>query len=377
MAVFGALHPVTPIDPGGAIAQRQTANLPFLAKLELGQHLRATVQAALSNGEFALTLHSQDGQALNGPALHMKLPAGARPGDIFNLTFVARLPRPEFALAADTSLNVESPSLLSGIGRFIGDLLSRPVFPNNPSALSRNTPLLERPPSDGFELSLRLAQAMGRSGLFYESHQAQWIAGAKPLSELLREPQAHLAGLRTLSQDTGMNEANARATVNVTMEFGESDAPSVPDRLHLDHLDSAHPEPDYLGPVHRDALALVRQQLEVLETRHIAWQGEAWPGQALTLEAFEEDCRGREGRDETDQDYAIPWKTRLRLDLPNLGRVIADLRLHRHGLEISFCAPDHATTAILRSGAASLAHDLEGAGIKLLGMGVNVNEERD
>lgn len=129
MAVFGALHPVTPIDPSGAIAQRQTANLPFLAKLELGQHLRATVQAALSNGEFALTLHSQDGQALNGPALHMKLPAGARPGDIFNLTFVARLPRPEFALAADTSLNVESPSLLSGIGRFIGDLLSRPFFP--------------------------------------------------------------------------------------------------------------------------------------------------------------------------------------------------------------------------------------------------------
>jgi hypothetical protein len=131
-----------------------------------------------------------------------------------------------------------------------------------------------------------------------------------------------------------------------------------------------------LEPVHRDTLALVRQQLEVLETRHITWQGEAWPGQAITLETFEEDHRGREERDETDQDYAIPWKTHLRLDLPNLGRLVADLRLHRHGLEISLCAPDHATIAILRSGVMSLAHELEGAGIKLLGMGVKTNEEQ-
>src|SRR5690348_4199150 len=121
MAVFNALHPVAAIDPSGASAQRHAANFPFLAKLELGQHLRATVQVALSNGEFVVMLHPQDGQVLDRAALHMKLPAGARPGDVFNLIFVTRLPRPGFALAADIPPDAEppsSPSRLSDTARF-------------------------------------------------------------------------------------------------------------------------------------------------------------------------------------------------------------------------------------------------------------------
>src|SRR4051812_2225416 len=305
----------------------------------------------------------------------MKLAAGARPGDILNLIFVARLPRPEFALAADTPLNVKSSSLLSGTGRFIDDLLRLPVFPDNPLALSRNVPLLERPPGDGFELSLRLAQALARSGLFYESHQAQWVAGAKPFSELLMEPQAYLAGLRSLPRNGEKNEMNARATVRAMVDSAVDRAPSVPDHIRSDS-DGPHPRPSHAGPVHRDALALVRQQLEVLETRHITWEGEAWPGQAVTLEAFEDDYEGSAGRGDANEACARPWKTCLRLNLPNLGPVVANLRLHRHGLEVSLSADDHGATSILQSGAVSLAHGLEGAGIKLLGVGVSTNEEQ-
>ncbi|HHT9057282.1 TPA: flagellar hook-length control protein FliK, partial [Burkholderia cenocepacia] len=38
-----------------------------------------------------------------------------------------------------------------------------------------------------------LAQAVSESGLFYESHLAQWLAGQRPLAALMREPQARLA----------------------------------------------------------------------------------------------------------------------------------------------------------------------------------------
>jgi hypothetical protein len=375
MTVFNALHPVTAIDPGGAIAQRHVANLPFLAKLELGQHLRATVQAALSNGEFAVMLHSQAGQLLDA-ALHMKLPAGARPGDVFNLIFIARLPRPGFALAGDTPPDAEPPSppsRLSGTARFIDDLLRHSVFPDRPAALTGNTPLLEKPPGEGLELSLRLEQAVARSGLFYESHQAQWIAGVRPFSELLMEPQAHLANSESPIGNTDRREVKPRATAGA-MDPAVAGAPPVLDYTHLD-LDSA--PPSHLGPVHRDALAVVRQQLEVLETRHIIWRGEAWPAQTIALEAFEEEHGRPEGRDEAHQAYAVPWKACLSLRLPSLGQVTANLRLHRHGLELSLSAPDHGTTAVLRAGTAALAHGLEGAGIKLLGMGVNAREERD
>ncbi len=361
MPAFDALHPVAAINPGGAIAQRQAGNLPFLAKFELGQRLRATVQASLSNGEFAVMLHSLDGRVLNGPALHMKLPVGVRPGDIFNLIFVAREPRPEFVLTTDTPRDADS-SLLSGTGRFINDLLRRPVFPDSPATLSRNAPLLGTPPGDGNELSLRLAQALGHSGLFYESHQAQWIAGTKPFSALLMEPQAHLAVPGSQSRNVDMDDANARTTTDLAVR----NVLPVQDSIHSDQ---AHPD-----PVHPDALALVRQQLEVFETRHIAWQGEAWPGQTFAMEAFEEGWREGEGG-EPDQGCAIPWQTCLRLTLPNLGRVAAHLRLHQYGLEVSLTAHDHAATAILQSGAVSLAQGLKGAGIKLLGMGVNIDGE--
>ncbi|EOH6282417.1 flagellar hook-length control protein FliK, partial [Burkholderia cenocepacia] len=42
-------------------------------------------------------------------------------------------------------------------------------------------------------LRAALAQAVSESGLFYESHLAQWLAGQRPLAALLREPQARLA----------------------------------------------------------------------------------------------------------------------------------------------------------------------------------------
>ncbi|MBR8421228.1 flagellar hook-length control protein FliK, partial [Burkholderia dolosa] len=42
-------------------------------------------------------------------------------------------------------------------------------------------------------LRAALAQAVSASGLFYESHLAQWLAGQRPLAALMREPQARLA----------------------------------------------------------------------------------------------------------------------------------------------------------------------------------------
>ncbi|MBR7990813.1 flagellar hook-length control protein FliK, partial [Burkholderia cenocepacia] len=42
-------------------------------------------------------------------------------------------------------------------------------------------------------LRAALAQAVSESGLFYESHLAQWLAGQRPLAALLREPLARLA----------------------------------------------------------------------------------------------------------------------------------------------------------------------------------------
>ncbi|ENH6343043.1 flagellar hook-length control protein FliK, partial [Burkholderia vietnamiensis] len=59
----------------------------------------------------------------------------------------------------------------------------------NAAAAVRDTPAA--PPTAA--LRAALAQAVSESGLFYESHLAQWLAGQRPLAALMREPQARLA----------------------------------------------------------------------------------------------------------------------------------------------------------------------------------------
>jgi len=56
-------------------------------------------------------------------------------------------------------------------------------------------PLLQAAPADGegtATLSNALAKLVDQSGLFYESHLAQWVSGQRPLASLLQEPQAAL-----------------------------------------------------------------------------------------------------------------------------------------------------------------------------------------
>ncbi|MEO6562233.1 MAG: flagellar hook-length control protein FliK, partial [Nitrosospira sp.] len=128
-------------------------------------------------------------------------------------------------------------------------------------------------------------------------------------------------------------------------------------------------------PVNPAAMALVRQQLEVFETRQFAWQGVAWPGQSIAWEATEEASQKHEKPEGPSEQSAAAWKTCLRLTLTNLGQITANLRLDARGVEIRFAAVDPETAAVLRGGATPLASGLESAGIKLLGMGVDLDQE--
>lgn len=350
MLALNALNGIVSVRPSGSSAHRQASYAAFLAVLEPGQHLRAKVQASLSNSDFAVVLDGPD--IAEKQLFHMKLPAGTRPGDVLNLIFVSRHPRPAFMLMPGTSSTAVSIPL-SEAGRFISGLLGRPASPASPASPSSTLPLLAAPPADGVQLARSLASALRFSGLFYESHQAQWIAGSRPLAELLLEPQAPLSGLRPRLPVT--NAQQSASNIGGSNIFGVT-------------RDNSGDDP---APVHPDALAMVRQQLEVFETRQISWQGLAWPGQPIEWEVAEEKP---EASDEPGQ-APVAWRSRLSLTLPNLGQISVNLRLDAHGVEVRLTAAEPVTAFMLRAGAAPLADGLESAGIKLLGMGVDLNEE--
>jgi hypothetical protein len=176
-----------------------------------------------------------------------------------------------------------------------------------------------------------LRGALADSGMFYEAHQAQWLADERPLAALLREPQSRLPPLAA--------DGAAEAT-----------PAGMPQLREL--------------PVHRDALTMVRQQLETLETQHVVWQGSLWPGQTIEWQV------GEAPTQESATDDGREWRSHLRLTLPRLGGVEATLLVSALGVRVSLRAETETSAAMLDQNRRSLRTALTDAGVTPLSIGV-------
>jgi hypothetical protein len=288
-----------------------------------GQQVTATVLSQLPNGRFLVQVNDQH--------LDLNLPRNTQPGSQVELRYVGAHPRPTFLLETQPTASPRPAVNLSDTARFIHALLSRAGQLGEETApLARSTPILPAPPANGApdvaQLALALKSTLTHSGLFYESHQAQWVTGQRTLAELLREPQGRLAEPRAhLAARAGMADPDARPMAPQPPEGGAS-RESAP-------RESSVPVPpaEPREPVHPQAAALVRQQLEVLDLRQLVWQGELWPGQTLRWEVEE-----REGEGSAPGERE--WATRVHLTLPRLGEVEARLRLTAQGVQVDILA---------------------------------------
>ena len=117
-------------------------------------------------------------------------------------------------------------------------------------------------------------------------------------------------------------------------------------------------------PIPERLMPVVHQQLDALATQQYVWQGQAWPGQAI--EWIIEDPQGESGAE--GEDAEENWNTTLRLTLPRLGGVEAQLHLTPAGVALRLRADDEATIRALDAGGAALASALEAANLKLTGL---------
>jgi hypothetical protein len=160
-----------------------------------------------------------------------------------------------------------------------------------------------------------LHDALSHSGLFYESHQAQWIAGTRPTTQLLLEPQNQLTPKQppqnVLPQNTGI----------ISPDMADKPASPLP-------LAQTASEARVIAPnIPEHLQTLVKQQLGALETHQVLWQGQVWQGQEMRWEVREESPhRNAQGMEEGQ------WITQIHLDLPNLGGVSAHLSFNGNAL---------------------------------------------
>ena len=90
---------------------------------------------------------------------------------------------PIVPLAADAANQPYAYWKISTAGRMIGQLLLREGETPQSAALNRGQPPPGPATGERRRTGADLAKAVGQSGLFYgESHQAQWLAGQRPLA---------------------------------------------------------------------------------------------------------------------------------------------------------------------------------------------------
>ncbi len=288
-----------------------------------------------------------------------KLPVPPQLGQRLNLTFVAAAPRVTFALpeSAEPALPVPpSPGAeISPAGRNLNALVQALVparSAGQPGAVQDPVPLLPAPPREAAPLAAALQRSVERSGLFYESHLAEWVAGERPLAQLRDEPQGRLAPRPAVLADTG---GVARMPGGIAQDALE---PATEARQPAGTVPAAHAAAD-LDRVDPQATAQVRMQIESLDARQIVWQGLPWPGVQM-------EWRVDEPPEESVQpDGSVAWTSHLKLSFPVLGEVEADLVLAGNALRVHLHASERTSRDALQEAQPALENAMAAAGLRL------------
>lgn len=330
--VAGQAQQTQPVTPAARITD-------VLSNLVPGQRVLAEIQALLPNGTYRALVGQRE--------VTLALPFSAKAGDSLELEVAESDGKLTLAFVANrgepstTAKDQSVPTSLSSTGKLIGELMKGIDGEGKrapPTPLNGNQALLSSSPKSGAEFAPILKQALSQSGMFYEAHQARWVAGQLPTEQLRQEPQGR----------------------QPTETSGQANNPAPSSTSSLAARDGNIAQPQQPGGIPRDIAPLVQQQLDGLANQNFAWQGQIWPGQKLWWEIGENTEDPQSGDGET----AARWRTRLKLHLPLLGEIDAQLQLDSGGeLGIRILSGSDEGESRLRNAIPELHEQLQTAGL--------------
>ncbi|MDE2131543.1 MAG: flagellar hook-length control protein FliK [Betaproteobacteria bacterium] len=335
----------------------------------LGQSVQGTVLAETSSGVFTVRVAQQ--------LVQLNLPETIHTGDVVQLQVLSLQPRLTFGLS--TSENpASSQQQLSDAARLLSNLTTdapTKALIQSPT----QTPLLSSANAtpETAQLATQLQQAIQDSGLFYESHQAQWVAGALTTARLMTEPQNQLlpspqpadanpsrpVPAEMLPFQTPQSQAAQSLLIQPPLSPGLSNPPGGTPAA-VGHNPAV---PPHLQP-------LVQQQLQALETGHILWQGQFFPGQNMQWEIWQQPGQGGGGQ-APDPQQATQWATSIQLNLPHLGLVNARLQWSAAGVQVGVTAGSAQTLALMNQSRPQLLSALSAAGVTVSGATLAMADE--
>lgn len=312
-----------------------------VTRLEPGQQLQGSVQSKVSEGLFKVQVAGQ--------TLQMRLPGNIRSGDTIKLEVIATQPRITFSMVASTN-PLSTPEQIGATARILSNLAELPLERAIVQQLGNKAVLdTAQQVPDTMLLAGALRDTLGKSGLFYESHQAQWVRGERSTNQLLEEPQNLLTG-----RNAPLSAADQRAALDKAAAAQARQNAIMP----------AEAGGDLPLPVAKELLHLVQQQLHTLEHHHLVWMGQVWPGQQMQWEIQGEPEQQSHQQDERQ------WSTEMELALPRLGDVHARLVFAESGLRLTLRAADSATVDLFNRNLPKLKNSFADADIPLVATAV-------
>jgi hypothetical protein len=234
--------------------------------------------------------------------INLALGEGLITGQLVPLKFLGYNPTPTFLVVQTGGLEtyssiVEVSAAGAEVAQFLGE---HQLLDEHPRILEIERPLLSslnQPEQSAQELK----QAIASSGLFYESHLAEYALGKLSIEQLLQEPQ------------------NA-------MNFEPAE--------------------------------VVAKQLDVYEHHSVRWSGTVWPGQLMQWNTKVEPLAiGPDQAAGTAREGATITST-LELDLPNLKKISVRLSLYQGSLKVAIQASNPIALEQLKKHVSSLTFAL-------------------
>ena len=343
----------TPLPEVAPVARTHAVqNLEFAN----GQRFTAQILNPLPDGTFKALVA--------GRTVTLSLPESVKSGDVLELVVSRATPQAVFAQQVQPSMEATPKPQLSPTAQLFSQMISGRLGEADPAPLNRGTPMLTQAPATAAQISQiaanlapALAKAVGQSGLFYEAHQAQWVEGERTLESLQAEPQGQLPVAAKSASTTHPQLASLKAQ---TQAMDTERSPQATSSIKSGESNVV------TQTVPRDIQPLVHQQLESLVSQQMIWQGQVWPGQTMEWRV---DVPEREGGGREEQDQQS-WHTNLRLALPDLGELDAELILNASGVAIRINAANADAAARLQQALPDLADALAAAGVPLTGSAI-------
>ncbi|MEI7531564.1 MAG: flagellar hook-length control protein FliK [Betaproteobacteria bacterium] len=250
---------------------------------------------------------------INDQLLNMKLPGeGIVAGQQLKLRLLNDTPNLTFLLDNKLAPSLKSENVDISHGSTLINQFLDEVKEGAEIHLKEIVAPLTQTPKNPQVIAQDLKQAISMSGLFYESHLADYVEGKRAIDLIKQEPQN-----------------------------GSNFDPSL----------------------------FVSQQLDVYENKAVAWSGPIWPGQNMSwvtsqTNSGEKDSDALNLAKNKNLSQASGLSSTLELDLPKLGKVIANITMSDGTMRIQIGAGEIKSERVMKSKLPYLAASLQDIGIK-------------